>query len=207
MTISVDEYFATKTKSERKKEPRYIAVINKNACTSCNSCASVCPVDCIYEVPGTLPSESYHQIDTTRCIGCQLCYRLPGESTDIYQLYVCPWNAIDMLINPAQRKDPAVLKPFYRGSDADSILWDEVEELGYQLYLNEEVRIRPNDETSRRALECLAAPAWGYDGAEQFSVCRSPAEERGTYLLYRTTPKGLQLLIRVYQHYPKIFMD
>ena len=50
MTISVDHYFKTR-KTDRKKETRYLAVINKDNCTSCNACTSQCPVDCIYEVP------------------------------------------------------------------------------------------------------------------------------------------------------------
>ena len=42
MTISVDHYFKTR-KSDRKKETRYLAVINKDNCTSCNACASAVP--------------------------------------------------------------------------------------------------------------------------------------------------------------------
>jgi formate hydrogenlyase subunit 6/NADH:ubiquinone oxidoreductase subunit I len=66
MTISVDDYFKTR-KADRKKETRYLAVINKDNCTSCNACATQCPVDCIYEVVNPIPSESFHQIDTSRC--------------------------------------------------------------------------------------------------------------------------------------------
>ena len=66
MTISIDEYFGGKQKA-RKKEPPYVAFINKNSCTSCNACATMCPVDCIYEISGG-PSDAYHVIDTSRCI-------------------------------------------------------------------------------------------------------------------------------------------
>jgi len=207
MTIAVDEYFTKLPKSERKKEPRYIAVINRNACTSCNSCASVCPVDCIYEVPGVLPSESYHQIDTTRCIGCQLCYRVPSESTDFFTLTVCPWNAIDMLYNPAQKKENPVLEPYFRGEAGDEMPWDEIEEFGYALYLNEELRVRPNDELRQQVMDYFCRPLWARNGEEPFRICDPNAEDHGQYKLYRVTPQGLELLIAVFEHYPKVFMD
>ena len=112
MTISMTDYFRDR-KSDRKKETRYINVINKDNCTSCNSCANVCPVDCIYEVVSPVPSESYHQIDTSRCIGCQMCYRSPNDSSEFYQLTICPWNAIDMLHNPNSKPDDvSVLLPY-----------------------------------------------------------------------------------------------
>ncbi len=207
MTISVREYFAKRKKAERKKEPRYIAVINRNSCTSCNSCASVCPVDCIYEVPGVLPSESYHQIDTTRCIGCQLCYRVPSESTDFFTLTVCPWNAIDMLYNPAQKKDVLVLEPYYRGERTEDMPWDEMEEFGYALYLNEEIRVRPNDELRKRVVDYFTQPVWAADGETPIALCHAEPEDYGDYQLYRATPEGVQLLIQIYEHYPKVFMD
>ena len=36
----------------RKKVPKFVAVINADNCTGCESCLEVCPVDCIYKVPG-----------------------------------------------------------------------------------------------------------------------------------------------------------
>src|SRR5262245_50047529 len=99
MTTSVAKYFHP-AQPPRKREPRFLAVIDKDSCTSCNACATVCPVDCIYEVTGEAPSQNYHVIDSTRCIGCQLCYRIPSESTERFTLALCPWNAIDMLQNP-----------------------------------------------------------------------------------------------------------
>jgi electron transport complex protein RnfB len=73
--------------SVRKKLPRELAVINADNCTGCDACVEVCPVDCIYKVPG----EEHHgllyfcDIDLERCIGCKLCERW------------CPWDAIDMV--------------------------------------------------------------------------------------------------------------
>jgi electron transport complex protein RnfB len=71
----------------RKKLPKELAVIRADNCTGCEACIEVCPVDCIYKVPGEdLPSlQSFCDIDLERCIGCSLCERW------------CPWDAIDMV--------------------------------------------------------------------------------------------------------------
>ena len=204
MTVNVLDYYKT-TKLDRKKEPRYLAVINKNNCTSCNACATMCPVDCIYEVEGG-PSESYHVVDTARCIGCQLCYRIPTQSTEHYTLEICPWNAIDMLHNPnaeKQNSDP-VLMPYYTGS-AENVPWSKLEEYGYQLYLNEHVRIWADAENLNETLAYFNAPDWSW-GDGNFSTVYGP-ENDGEYLVYRTTPEGQAMLDTVFQPYPKIFLD
>jgi electron transport complex protein RnfB len=74
----------------RKKLPKELAVIRADNCTGCEACIEVCPVDCIYKVPGEeLPSvQSFCDIDLERCIGCSLCERW------------CPWDAIDMVPTP-----------------------------------------------------------------------------------------------------------
>jgi electron transport complex protein RnfB len=74
----------------RKKLPKELAVIRADNCTGCEACIEVCPVDCIYKVPGDeLPSvQSFCDIDLERCIGCSLCERW------------CPWDAIDMVPTP-----------------------------------------------------------------------------------------------------------
>jgi len=71
----------------RKKLPKELAVIRADNCTGCEACIEVCPVDCIYKVPGEdQPGvQSFCDIDLERCIGCDLCERW------------CPWDAIDMV--------------------------------------------------------------------------------------------------------------
>jgi electron transport complex protein RnfB len=71
----------------RKKLPKELAVIRADNCTGCDACIEVCPVDCIYKVPGeNMPGlQGFCDIDLERCIGCALCERW------------CPWDAIDMV--------------------------------------------------------------------------------------------------------------
>jgi electron transport complex protein RnfB len=71
----------------RKKLPPILAVVRADNCTGCEACIEVCPVDCIYKVPGEdQPGvQSFVDIDLERCIGCKHCERW------------CPWDAIDMV--------------------------------------------------------------------------------------------------------------
>jgi ferredoxin len=206
MTISMTEYFKTR-KSDRKKETRYLNVINKDSCTSCNSCASVCPVDCIYEVVSPIPSESYHQIDTSRCIGCQMCYRSPNDSSEFYQLTICPWNAIDMLHNPNVKPDPSsVLEPYYRGCNSN-ITWSKLEEYAYQLFLDGEVFIPAEEEVLQQILGCLQEEAWMYSEEDNIRLVESDSDPGDGFVRYRSTEPARDLLDVIFQGYKRIFMD
>ena len=59
----------------RKKLPKELAVIRADNCTGCDACIEVCPVDCIYKVPGEDQPTLQHfcDIDLERCIGCAKC--------------------------------------------------------------------------------------------------------------------------------------
>jgi ferredoxin len=205
MTISMQEYFRTR-KADRKKEVRYINVINKDSCTSCESCAAVCPVDCIYEVVSPIPSQSYHQIDTARCIGCQMCYRSPADSSEHYTLEICPWNAIDMLHNPNIKPDEvSVLEPYYRGS-GDDLPWPKLEEYGYQFFLDGEVFLADGEQQLIAALAHFQEPVWMFSEAENCRILNDPEPGEG-YLHYTATDDGRALLDVIFQHYGRIFMD
>ena len=86
-------------KKPRKKLPKTLAVINADNCTGCEACIEVCPVDCIYKVPGESFSglQSWCEIDLERCVGCDVCVKVPSKKSDPYELVVCPWDAIEMI--------------------------------------------------------------------------------------------------------------
>jgi len=206
MTISMTEYFRTR-EADRKKETRYLNVINKDSCTSCNACATVCPVDCIYEVVNPIPSESYHQIDTSRCIGCQMCYRSPSDSSDLYQLTICPWNAIDMLHNPNVKPDAqSILQPYYRGTGS-GLPWPKLEEYGYQLFLDGEVFLPAAEESLHKIFHLLQEDAWMYSDDDNVRIVKADAETGEGFVRYRATEEGRDLLDCMFRDYQRIFMD
>ena len=205
MTISMLDYFRTR-KADRKKETRYLNVINKDSCTSCNSCATVCPVDCIYEVVSPIPSQSYHQIDTSRCIGCQMCYRSPSDSNEHFTLEICPWNAIDMLHNPNVKPDEtSVLEPYYRGDTAD-INWPKTEEYAYQFFLDGEVFLPDTEDDLNAIMKPLQEESWMFSEEENVAIVEE-AEPGEGFLRYRATEDGRLLLDVIFERYHRIFMD
>ena len=202
MTISMTDYFRAR-KADRKKETRYLNVINKDSCTSCN----VCPVDCIYEVVSPVPSESYHQIDTSRCIGCQMCYRSPNDSSEFYQLTICPWNAIDMLHNPnVKPAEKSVMQPYYRGNTAD-MTWPKLEEYAYQLFLDGEVFVPTDADELHAVFNVLQQESWMYSEEDNIRLVESETESGNGFVRYRATQPARDLLDVIFEDYERIFMD
>lgn len=207
MTISVDEYFATR-KDDRKKETRYLNVINKDNCTSCQSCATVCPVDCIYEVPSPIPGQSYHQIDTSRCIGCQMCYRSPNDSTEHYQLTICPWNAIDMLHNPnVKPDDESIFAPYWKGDASAELPWSKLEEYGYQLRLDGQVFLPIAREDLIEILDWLCKSDWLYTEEGDTVAIAEETSRDDEKACFTATYEGRELLDCIFDDWQRVWMD
>lgn len=206
MTISVTEYFRTR-KDDRKKEVRYINVINKDSCTSCQSCATVCPVDCIYEVPSHIPGQKYHQIDTSRCIGCQMCYRSPNDSTDHYTLTICPWNAIDMLHNPNMKPDDVSrLVGYWKGAESD-LPWPKLEEYGYQLFLDGQVYLPKKRQDLIDIVIWFTKDKWLYsEDGQTIAIARVTLEDEEK-ICFSCTPEARDLLDCMFDGWERIWMD
>jgi electron transport complex protein RnfB len=106
--------------AKKRKFFKELAVINADNCTGCDACVEVCPVDCIYKVPGEdLPGlQAFCDIDLERCIGCSLCERW------------CPWDAIDM-IPTAKIADAVAVK----GGPPDYVAknWDRLTSVAHEL--------------------------------------------------------------------------
>lgn len=206
MTISVDEYFRTRT-DDRKKEVRYINVINKDSCTSCQSCATVCPVDCIYEVPSHIPGQSYHQIDTSRCIGCQMCYRSPNDSTEVYQLTICPWNAIDMLHNPNMKPDDvSILAPYWKGEES-KLPWPKLEEYGYQLFLEGQVFLPRKRQDLVDVVSWFTQPTWLFSEDGSTIAIAEIREQDEDKIRFVAGDAARDLLDCMYEGWHRVWMD
>jgi ferredoxin len=206
MTPHILSYFG-KAQAPRKKEPQYLAYINKNSCTSCGSCATVCPVDCIFETDGP-PSDSHHQIDLSRCIGCQQCYRIPSESTGPWTMEICPWNAIDMTKNPNFVEKGAgqwamALEPYFAGAEG-APNFRKLEEIGYQLYLNRTMYLKKGHEYQSH-MGLLTKDVWSY-GEGNFSIC-TLADSTGEIDCYACTEKGDELIDFLFRDYQQMFLD
>lgn len=82
----------------KKKKSKIIAVVHEEGCTGCEVCIEVCPVDCMYKVPGPEFATAHANelvnavvwVDTEICIGCKLCAKY------------CPWEVIDMVPRPEE---------------------------------------------------------------------------------------------------------
>ena len=67
------------------KKAKIKALVDLSACTGCEVCIAVCPVEKCIEKFGTDPSNFGVYVNYDRCIGCQLCVK------------DCPWDTIRMV--------------------------------------------------------------------------------------------------------------
>jgi len=67
------------------KKAKIKALVSLSACTGCEVCIAVCPVDGCIEKFGTDPSNWGVYVNYDKCIGCQLCVK------------DCPWDTIRMV--------------------------------------------------------------------------------------------------------------
>lgn len=66
------EWLLKSVKYEKKKECKHVAVENKENCTGCTACKSICPknaIEMVEDEEGFL----YPKVDLEKCIGCGLC--------------------------------------------------------------------------------------------------------------------------------------
>lgn len=196
MTIGSRDYFRIASPS-RAAEPTLLAMIDRVVCTSCQACALACPIRAIYEVEGTGQSEqgSYHAVDTSRCIGCQLCFRLVGPDGNLAER-LCPRDAIRIVVNANVQAMPSPLRPYYRGVST-ALPWPKMEELSHQLYLARELRTHRDDSQAFAALALLAETDWSIGGL-RFAVVDAPLWD-GHALLHRATSGGLEMLEIVFE--------
>ena len=135
-----------------------------------------------------------------------MCYRSPNDSTNFYQVTICPWNAIDMLHNPnVKPDDTSVLEPYYKGNRKD-LSWSKLEEYGYQFFLDGQVYLPKEPVELKDFLTPLQDEVWMYSEEDNISILQE-AEETEHYLSFRTTEEGRELLDCIFGSYHRIFMD
>ena len=193
----------------RKKLPKEVAIINADNCTGCESCLEVCPVDCIQMITmhhGVKGNQSWCEIDIERCVGCEVCVHIPQKKTNPYELTVCPWNAIDLILNPnfKEVKEWGEIWPAYFAGADPTPDFRKLEELGYDLYLNRMIRAAKGSELEKQ-IGPFTRPDWSW-GESHFAVLEL-SESQGPVDLYACTPQGDELVEFLYQKYEKMFLD
>jgi hypothetical protein len=155
-------------------------------------------------VPGP-PAQAYHQIDTSRCIGCQMCYRVPSESTGPWTMEICPWNAIDLIYNPNFKAEwESILEPYYAGENGEKLNFSKLEELGYQLYLNRLIYVAKGSEYESQVQD-FTKEQWSY-GEGNFAILEKESEN-DEFVTYTCTQEGDELVDFLYRDYEHMFLD
>jgi hypothetical protein len=136
-----------------------------------------------------------------------MCYRVPSESTGPWQMEICPWNAIDLIVNPnfkeVKEEWPLAWEAYFAG-EGEAPNYKKLEELGYQLYLNRLVYAKKGGELDAN-LQPFLKPDWSY-GEGKFAILEL-ADDEGEYLVYRCTEKGDELVDFLYRSYEHMFLD
>ncbi|UCC68490.1 MAG: electron transfer flavoprotein subunit alpha [Armatimonadota bacterium] len=97
---------------EKRKRPRRLAIIKREACIGCAQCVPVCPTDAI-----TMDSDSVAVVEAEKCTGCKKCVK------------ACPTDAISMTGGaPEEEKEKAAAAaPEQARPESDREVWVFVE--------------------------------------------------------------------------------
>jgi len=136
-----------------------------------------------------------------------MCYRSPNDSTEHYQLTICPWNAIDMLHNPnVKPEETSIFMPYWQGSEED-LPWPKIEEYGYQLRLDGEVFLPIGRDDLISILDWFTKAEWLFSEDGETIAIAEVTMRDDEKVCYSTSANGHELLDCIFDDWQRIFMD